>query len=116
MSHANAMSGIQAGLINYLGAAQDAIPEEGLRKNRSMVAMLMDLIIMTSKPDHNKPCHMGILEPVIQGLINILKQQQSYIATVNKKDEIITLEEIICDIEKLKDMYQDQMLGDKPNA
>ncbi len=112
MSKNNAMAGIQAGLINYLGAAQDAIPEEGLKKNRAMVAMLTDLIIMVSQPDKNKPCHMGILEPVIQGIINILKQQQSYIATVDNKEKIVTLEEIIYDLEKLKDMYRDKMLGD----
>ena len=107
----NAMLGLQAGLISYLGAAQAAIPEEGLKKNRSMVAMLMDLIITTAQTDKSKPCHMGILEPLIQGIVHILRQQQDYIAVMAKNGkDILTLEEVIFGIEKLKDMYKDKML------
>ena len=110
MSSQNAMAGLQAGLVNYLGAAQQAIPEEGLKKNRAIVAMLMDLILMTAQPDKTKPCHIGILEPLLQGIANVLVQHQQYAAGQRKLELIVSLEEIISDIDKLRSIFADQKL------
>ena len=119
MSKQNAMASLQAGMINYLGAAQNAIPEEGLKKNRAMVAMLMDLILMTAQPDKTKPCHIGILEPVLQGIIHVINQHQNSIAQDPNKENalkselILDLERIVMAIEDLKIKYQDQLLEEK---
>ena len=86
MKNNNALEQIRTGIINYIGAAQAAVPFEGRAKNQVIVGLLADEILKIAQIQPSAPCDPYILIPLFKANIIFLKQQQN-VLSLNLSDE-----------------------------
>ena len=102
MPYSNDLEQIRNGLINYIGAAQAAVPYEGRAKNQIVASILTDEVLNVAKTEEGSHyCDPYVLVPMFKGVIGILKQQQYKAAQEGDKSAIIDMEAAIELFERL---------------
>ena len=110
MPYSNDLEQIRNGLINYIGAAQAAVPYEGRAKNQIVASILVDEVLNVAKTEDGSPyCDPYVLVPMFKGVIGILKQQQYKAAERNDKEAILDMEASIA-------LFQDMIKKEMPET
>lgn len=95
MPYSNDLEQIRNGLVNYIGAAQAAVPYEGRAKNQIVASILVDEVLSVARTEDGPYCDPYVLVPMFKGIIGVLKQQQYKAAESGNKEAIMDMEAAI---------------------
>lgn len=80
---------IKSGFVQYIGAIQSIIDENGLEKNQTIVDILMDEVIKISQVEPNSfYCSPYILAPMFSRMEGVLIQQIQVMSQQEQTEEI----------------------------